>query len=91
MNEKVNGVFVDPGLFADGRKNRNAEYDAFDDAYAQTGLVRDPAAMPHFVVDTSRNGRRTWCSMTAVSSRPSLTLTRQRSSASSNATAGRSS
>lgn len=33
------GVFVDPGVFSDvedpdGRKNRNAEYDAFDDRYA---------------------------------------------------------
>ncbi|WP_076263664.1 alpha/beta hydrolase [Intrasporangium flavum] len=33
------GVFVDPGVFAgvedpDARKNRNAEYDAFDDRYA---------------------------------------------------------
>ncbi len=33
------GVFVDPGVFTDGedpdgRKNRNAEYDAFDDRYA---------------------------------------------------------
>lgn len=27
------GVFVDPGLFPEERKNRNAEYDAFDDAY----------------------------------------------------------
>lgn len=31
------GVFVDPGMFSDSRserKNRNAEYDAFDDTYA---------------------------------------------------------
>ncbi|MDQ2737109.1 MAG: alpha/beta hydrolase-fold protein [Actinomycetota bacterium] len=34
------GIFVDPGVFPgvddpDARKNRNAEYDAFDDRYAQ--------------------------------------------------------
>lgn len=39
------GVFVDPGVFedvtdADGRKNRNAEYDAFDDRYV-TFLLRE--------------------------------------------------
>jgi enterochelin esterase family protein len=30
------GVFVDPGIFpaSEGRKNRNVEYDAFDDRYA---------------------------------------------------------
>ena len=39
------GVFVDPGVFPDvrdpgKRKNRNAEYDAFDDRYA-TFLLED--------------------------------------------------
>ncbi|GAB2684044.1 glycoside hydrolase family 6 protein [Thalassiella azotivora] len=33
---------------------------AYDEAYAQTGLTRDPAVMPHFVIDTSRNGQGPW-------------------------------
>lgn len=32
----------------------------YDQAYADTGLVRDPAAMAHFVIDTSRNGQGPW-------------------------------
>ncbi len=33
---------------------------AYDDAYAQTGLERDPANQAHFVIDTSRNGQGPW-------------------------------
>jgi endoglucanase len=32
----------------------------YDKAYADTGLSRDPAAMAHFVIDTSRNGQGPW-------------------------------
>lgn len=37
------GVFVDPGVLADGQKNRNREYDAFDARYADF-LVDDVLA-----------------------------------------------
>lgn len=33
---------------------------AYDKAYADTGLTRDPSAMAHFVIDTSRNGQGPW-------------------------------
>lgn len=33
---------------------------AYDQAYADTGVVRDPATQAHFVVDTSRNGVGPW-------------------------------
>ncbi len=33
---------------------------AYDQAFADTGLARDPANQAHFVVDTSRNGRGPW-------------------------------
>ena len=33
---------------------------AYDQAYADTGLTRDPATQAHFVVDTSRNGVGPW-------------------------------
>jgi endoglucanase len=33
---------------------------AYDQAYADTGLSRDPDAMPHYVIDTSRNGVGPW-------------------------------
>ncbi|HSL33440.1 MAG TPA: glycoside hydrolase family 6 protein [Candidatus Limnocylindrales bacterium] len=33
---------------------------AYDQAFADTGLTRDPAVQAHFVVDTSRNGRGPW-------------------------------
>ncbi|MGY1654041.1 glycoside hydrolase family 6 protein [Geodermatophilus sp. SYSU D01119] len=33
---------------------------AYDQAFADTGLARDPAAQAHFVIDTSRNGQGTW-------------------------------
>lgn len=33
---------------------------AYDQAYADTGLARDPDAQAHFVVDTSRNGVGPW-------------------------------
>ncbi|GAT74423.1 cellulase [Microbacterium sp. HM58-2] len=33
---------------------------AFDQAYAEAGLVPDEARQPHFVIDTSRNGVGTW-------------------------------
>ncbi|UOE43682.1 glycoside hydrolase family 6 protein [Agromyces larvae] len=32
----------------------------YDQAYADTGLTRDPAAQAHFVIDTSRNGQGPW-------------------------------
>lgn len=38
-----------------------ARTDAFyDEAFAAAGMVRDPAAQPHFVIDTSRNGQGAW-------------------------------
>lgn len=33
---------------------------AYDQAYADTGIARDPAKQAHFVIDTSRNGVGTW-------------------------------
>ncbi|WP_133541716.1 glycoside hydrolase family 6 protein [Microbacterium sp. BK668] len=33
---------------------------AFAQAYADTGVTRDPAAQAHFVLDTSRNGQGPW-------------------------------
>ncbi|WP_430647938.1 glycoside hydrolase family 6 protein [Agromyces sp. GXS1127] len=33
---------------------------AYDQAYADTGLERDPEAQAHFVIDTSRNGMGPW-------------------------------
>jgi endoglucanase len=33
---------------------------AYDQAFADTGLTRDPAAQSHYVIDTSRNGRGPW-------------------------------
>ncbi|PJJ71952.1 endoglucanase [Diaminobutyricimonas aerilata] len=33
---------------------------AYDQAYADTGVTRDPAAQAHFVIDTSRNGQGPW-------------------------------
>ncbi|WP_219722006.1 glycoside hydrolase family 6 protein [Microbacterium aurantiacum] len=33
---------------------------AYDRAYADTGVTRDAATQPHFVIDTSRNGLGTW-------------------------------
>jgi endoglucanase len=33
---------------------------AYDQAFADTGLTRDPSAQAHFVVDTSRNGVGPW-------------------------------
>jgi len=33
---------------------------AFDQAFADTGLARDPARQPHVVIDTSRNGTGPW-------------------------------
>lgn len=33
---------------------------AYDQAYADTGLARDPATMPGYVIDTSRNGQGPW-------------------------------
>lgn len=33
---------------------------AYEQAFADTGVVRDPAEQAHFVVDTSRNGRGPW-------------------------------
>ena len=33
---------------------------AYDQAFADTGLTRDPAAQPHAVIDTSRNGQGPW-------------------------------
>lgn len=38
----------------------------YDKAYADTGLTRDPAAMAHFVLDTSRNGQGPWTAPTGV-------------------------
>jgi len=38
---------------------------AYDQAYADTGLTRDPAAMAHFVIDTSRNGQGPWAGPSA--------------------------
>jgi endoglucanase len=32
----------------------------YDKAYADTGLARDWEAMPHFIIDTSRNGQGPW-------------------------------
>jgi enterochelin esterase family protein len=58
------GVFVDPGVFEDAedpddRKNRNAEYDAFDDRYV-TFLVQEilPEVTQHWAVtdDPERRG-----------------------------------
>ncbi|WP_197024734.1 glycoside hydrolase family 6 protein [Cellulomonas sp. KRMCY2] len=39
---------------------------AYDQAYADTGLTRDPAAMAHFVIDTSRNGQGPWTAPAGV-------------------------
>jgi endoglucanase len=33
---------------------------AYDQAFADTGVVRDPTVQAHFVVDTSRNGQGPW-------------------------------
>jgi endoglucanase len=33
---------------------------AFDQAFADTGLARDPALQPHVIIDTSRNGTGPW-------------------------------
>lgn len=33
---------------------------AYDQAYADTGVTRDPAVQAHFVLDTSRNGQGPW-------------------------------
>ncbi|GAA1507356.1 endoglucanase [Agromyces terreus] len=33
---------------------------AYDQAFADTGLARDPSAQAHFVIDTSRNGQGPW-------------------------------
>ena len=33
---------------------------AYDKAYADTGVTRDPAVQAHFVLDTSRNGQGPW-------------------------------
>jgi endoglucanase len=33
---------------------------AYEQAYADTGVVRDPAAQKHVVIDTSRNGQGPW-------------------------------
>lgn len=33
---------------------------AYDQAFADTGLARDPATQAHFVIDTSRNGTGPW-------------------------------
>ncbi|GAA3640112.1 hypothetical protein GCM10022200_24660 [Microbacterium awajiense] len=33
---------------------------AYQQAYADTGVTRDPAAQAHFVLDTSRNGQGPW-------------------------------
>jgi len=33
---------------------------AYDQAFADTGLTRDPAVQPHAVIDTSRNGQGPW-------------------------------
>jgi endoglucanase len=33
---------------------------AYDQAFADTGLTRDWDAMPHFIIDTSRNGQGPW-------------------------------
>jgi endoglucanase len=34
--------------------------DAYDQAFSDTGLTRDPAEQAHFVIDTSRNGQGPW-------------------------------
>lgn len=34
--------------------------DAYDQAFADTGLTRNPAEQAHFVIDTSRNGQGPW-------------------------------
>lgn len=39
---------------------------AYDQAFADTGLSRDPAAQKHFVIDTSRNGQGPWVAPTGV-------------------------
>jgi endoglucanase len=33
---------------------------AYDQAYADTGMTRNPAEQAHFVIDTSRNGQGSW-------------------------------
>jgi endoglucanase len=33
---------------------------AYDQAFADTGLARDPAVQPHAIIDTSRNGQGPW-------------------------------
>ncbi|GAA5206205.1 glycoside hydrolase family 6 protein [Microbacterium kyungheense] len=43
---------------------------AFAQAYADTGRTMDPAAMAHFVIDTSRNGQGTWTPPAGVYSDP---------------------
>ena len=32
----------------------------YDKAFAETGLARDTSKMPHFIIDTSRNGQGPW-------------------------------
>lgn len=38
---------------------------AYDQAFADTGLTRDPAVQAHFVIDTSRNGQGPWTPTTS--------------------------
>ncbi len=43
---------------------------AYDQAYADTGLTRNAAEQPHFVIDTSRNGQGPWTPPAGVYSDP---------------------
>ena len=43
---------------------------AFNQAFADTGLTRNPAVQKHFVVDTSRNGQGPWVPPAGVYSDP---------------------
>jgi endoglucanase len=38
---------------------------AYDQAFADTGLTRDPSGQAHFVIDTSRNGQGPWTPTTS--------------------------
>ena len=38
---------------------------AYDQAFADTGLTRDPSVQAHFVIDTSRNGQGPWTPTTS--------------------------
>ena len=41
-------------------------------AFADTGLSRDPAHGPHYVIDTSRNGQGPWTAPAGVYSNPEV-------------------